>query len=48
MDIAVLEINLFSRKDLTNAPAPGVWDLVACVFIMFTFSHSLMICKRLA
>ncbi len=35
MDIAVLEINLFSRKDLTNAPAPGVWDLVACVFIMF-------------
>jgi NitT/TauT family transport system permease protein len=35
MDIAVLEINLFSRKDLTEAPAPGVWDLVACVFIVF-------------
>ena len=31
----MLEINLFSRKDLTGAPAPGVWDLVACVFIIF-------------
>lgn len=31
----MLEINLFSRKDLTTAPAPGVWDLVACVFIVF-------------
>lgn len=29
----MLEINLFSRKDLTKAPAPNFWDIIAFAFI---------------
>ena len=33
----MLKINLFSRKDLTNAPAPNYWDVLAFVFIVSGF-----------